>query len=220
MPIDASRNPYDAPRFDSGGDKAVRPDEVAKEELDDELDGALDDLGAVKGAVTADDLAGTDDAAGDDLDLAGTGVKGTFAIDDELADADVKGVVGADAGDDLDLAGTGAKGAFEVDVELDDADPGLKGLDGVPDDLDDLDEPDAFDSFKGDDALDELSGVKGGAFDVDVDGGGDAFAADLGEVPDLDDKVDLVDDDHELLDQKGSIIDAIGDAMKDSIDEF
>ena len=43
MPIDASRNPYDSPRFDTGGGKAVPTDEPGKSELDDELDGALDD---------------------------------------------------------------------------------------------------------------------------------------------------------------------------------
>ena len=44
MPIDASRNPYDSPRFDTGGGKAVRPDEPGKDELDDDLDDDPDDV--------------------------------------------------------------------------------------------------------------------------------------------------------------------------------
>ena len=52
MPIDASRNPYDSPGFDPAAGKAVPTDEPGKSELDDDLDDALDDLGAgAKGPV-------------------------------------------------------------------------------------------------------------------------------------------------------------------------
>jgi hypothetical protein len=193
MPIDASRNPYDAPRFDAGAGKAVRPDEVAKDDLDDDLDGALDDLGATKGAVAADDLAAdaddpSGDPAGDDLDLAGTGAKGAFALDDDLAGGDVKALAG--------------------DLAAPDGPDDLVGLKGDVDGLGDAD------------GLDDIGAAKGGAFDVDDDlDGDDAFAADLGEVPDLDAKDDdLFDDDHAIVEQKGSILDAVADAMKDGLD--
>ena len=226
MPIDASRNPYDSPRFDTGGGKAVRPEGPGKDELDDDLDDALDDLGAGTKSPVDDG----DDA--DDLDLAGTGTKGELDLD--ALDGDVKasavdglssqvggpdtadGVKGSfdldDAESDLADSGTGAKGALILDdgdlEDLEDlGEPDVKTIGDLGDDLDD----DGFSSLKGD-GLDDLD--LGDAAD------GGAFGADLGEVPDLDGKDSLGDDDDSaLFDQKGSIFDAIEESMKGGLDD-
>jgi hypothetical protein len=227
MPIDASRNPYDSPRFDTGGGKAVPTDEPGKSELDDDLDDALDDLGAgTKGPVDTD----TDD--GDDLDLAGTGTKGELDLDG--LDGDVK----ASAVDGLssqvggaDDTADGGKGSFDVDdaeSDLADSGSGAKGALVLDDgDLDDLGEPDvkAIGGDIGDDLDDDgFSSLKGdGIDDLDLgdaaDGGG-AFSADLGEVPDVTGKDSFgEDDDSSLFEQKGSILDAVGEEMKGGLDD-
>src|SRR5690606_33850184 len=92
-----------------------------------------------------------------------------------------------------------------------------------------LGDEEPFEAFKGDDAelvdAADLGAAKVGAFgldddlDDDLDGGG-AFAADLGAVPGLDDKGDLgFDDDEVLIEDKGSIVDAIADVMKQGVDD-
>lgn len=231
MPIDASRNPYDSPRFDTGGGKAVRPDEPGKD-LDDDLDDALDDLGAgTKGPVDADDA----DDLDADLDLAGAGSKGDLDLDGidvpdvkaasavdglsaQVGDADDTAAGGKgsfdldDAESDLADSGTGAKGALVLDDDgdADDfGDPDLKALGGdIGDDLDDLD---------------GLDGLKGDSFD-DLDLGdaadGGAFGADLGEVPDVSGKDSFGDDDDSsLFEQKGSILDAVAEDMKGGLED-
>jgi hypothetical protein len=230
MPIDASRNPYDSPRFDSGGGKAVRPDSAGKDELDDDLDDALDDLGAGAKGPAVDDA--DVDEVDTDLDAAGTGSKGDLVLDEADA-ADVKAAssidgLSASVGDDgsaadgkgsfdlddaeADLAdsGAGAKGSFALDDDVDDdlGDPDLKALGGdIGDDGDDLD---GFSSLKGD-AFDD--GDLGDAAD------GGAFGADLGEVPDVGDKDAFDDDDSSLFEQKGSILDAVAEDMRGGVDD-